>query len=129
LRTPWGSQSVGLSIHAIQVVTLNPATYSGLEQDIGGIGPGCFADLDLLEDPNDCYARFVLFGGKVVAEKGVSLVNTPPIGLPREMMDSLKLKPSISPREFKIPCSSSTAKVRVMELIKPDHHGGEDNVC
>ena len=37
---------LGLSpLQAIQSVTLNPAIYSGLEQEIGGIAPGRFADL------------------------------------------------------------------------------------
>jgi adenine deaminase len=36
-------------IQAIQLVTLNPATYSGLEQDIGGLAPGRFADVVLIE--------------------------------------------------------------------------------
>ena len=32
-------------LQAIQAVTLNPATYSGIEQDVGGIAPGRFADI------------------------------------------------------------------------------------
>ena len=43
--------SLGLSpLRAIQAVTLHPATYSGVEQEVGGIAPGRFADMVLLEN-------------------------------------------------------------------------------
>src|SRR5258708_18848700 len=65
--------SLGLSpLQAIQTVTLNPATYSGLEQEIGGIAPGRFADIALLDDLERCHVRDVLVGGKIVARSGVS---------------------------------------------------------
>ncbi|MET0503263.1 MAG: adenine deaminase C-terminal domain-containing protein, partial [Candidatus Binatia bacterium] len=110
--------SMGLPpIDAIQTVTLNPATYSGLEQEIGGIGLGRFADLVLLKDLQSFYVEVTLIDGRVVAKKGVSLVNTKPIALPGEMMDSLQLSANVLPQELKIPCASSSAKIRVMEFV------------
>src|SRR5688500_13949139 len=42
--------SMGMpAVQAIQSVTLNPATYSGLEQESGGIAPGRFADIVFLD--------------------------------------------------------------------------------
>lgn len=104
-------------MQAIQAVTLNPATYSGLELEIGGIGPGRFADLALIEDVEHFRVRTTLIGGKVVAEKGVSLVKAKSISLPVGMMGSLRLRSNVSPRQFKIPCVSATPKIRVMELV------------
>ncbi|HXF75070.1 MAG TPA: amidohydrolase family protein, partial [Methylomirabilota bacterium] len=53
--------SLGLKpIEAIQAATINPAIYSGLEQEIGGIAPGRFADIVLLEDLEACRVREVL---------------------------------------------------------------------
>jgi adenine deaminase len=110
--------SMGLPpMQAIQAVTLNPATYSGLEQEIGGIAPGRFADLLFMEDLEHFRVRTTLIGGKVLAEKGVSLVKANPISLPVGMTESLRLSPNVSPRQFKIPCASAAAKIRVMELI------------
>jgi adenine deaminase len=110
--------AMGLSpMQAIQAVTLNPATYSGLEQEIGGIGPGRFADLVLMEDLENFRVCTTLVGGKVVAAKGVSSVKANPIPLPGGMTDSLRLIAAVSPRQFKIPCASATATIRVMELI------------
>ena len=110
--------SMGLApMQAIQAVTLNPATYSGLEQEIGGIGPGRFADLVFMEDMENFRVCKTLIGGKAVAERGGSLVKANPISLPVGMTDNLRLSPSVSPRQFKIPYASAAAKIRVMELI------------
>ena len=59
-------------LQAIQSVTLNAATYSGLEQEVGGIAPGRFADIGLIDDLEQCHVREVVIGGKVVARRGVS---------------------------------------------------------
>ncbi|MSP41215.1 MAG: adenine deaminase [Deltaproteobacteria bacterium] len=110
--------SLGLTpLQAIQSVTLNAATYSGLEQEIGGIAPGRFADIVLLDDLEQCHVRKVLIGGKVVAAKGVSTVPSAPIALPVELSGPLKLSIDITPEVFKIPAPSAAPKVRVMELV------------
>ena len=110
--------SLGLSpLQAIQAVTLNAATYSGLERDIGGIAPGRFADIVLLDDLERCHVRQVLIGGKVVAAKGVSAVKSAPALLPQELMYSLKAGLEITAEVFKISAPSATPKVRAMELL------------
>jgi adenine deaminase len=110
--------SMGVApVQAVQTVTLNPAMYSGLEQEIGGIAPGRFADLVLLEDLKSFQVRTTLIGGKIVAAEGRSLVEPKPISLPAEMRDSLRLSADISPQQFRIPCAMPSAKIRVMELI------------
>jgi adenine deaminase len=110
--------SMGLpAVQAIQTVTLNPAMYSGLEQEIGGIAPGRFADLVLLEDLESFRVHTTWIGGKTIAAEGRSLVEPKPIALPPEMTDSFRLSPDISPQQLKIPCASTSAKVRVIELV------------
>jgi adenine deaminase len=110
--------SLGMTpTQAIQAATLNPATYSGLEQEIGGIAPGRCADVVLLDDVEQCHVRQTLIGGKMVAERGVSLVDSRPIPLPSEMLHCLSLRTAVSPGSFKIPCAAASAKIRVMELI------------
>lgn len=109
---------LGLSpVQAIQAVTLNPATYSGLEQEIGGIAPGRFADLTLLEDLEKVRVHSTLIGGRLVARGGESLVGCCPISLPGNVIKSIRLKPPVSPDALKIPCPSSLARIRVMELL------------
>lgn len=104
-------------VQAIQAVTLNAATYSGLEQEIGGIAPGRYADFTLLEDLEQVRVHSTLIGGEVVAERGHSLARSQPISLPADIMGSLRLAPNVTPASFRIPCPSPSAKIRVMELI------------
>jgi adenine deaminase len=112
--------ALGMSpMQAIQSVTLNPATYSGLEQEVGGIAPGRVADLVVLDDLERCQVREVMIGGKIVAQGGSSLVRSAPCALPSDMFHALGLRPTISADAFRIPCAKSSAKIRVMELVNP----------
>lgn len=109
---------LGLSpMQAIQAVTLNPAVYSGLEQDIGGIAPGRYADIALLEDLKQIQVHSTLIGGELVAQEGKSLFRGHPIAVPPDMVKSLGLIRPLSADAFKIPCSSSPANIRVMQLL------------
>ncbi len=114
---------LGLSpLQAIQAVTLNPAIYSGLEQEIGGIAPGRYADLVFLEDVEEMRVHSTMIGGKVVARQGKSLVRGHAIAWPEETLrclslPSISLGAGVSPASFHIPCSAPRARVRVMELL------------
>ena len=110
--------SLGLTpMQAIQSVTINPATYSGLEQEIGGIAPGRWADMALLEDLERCQVRQVLVKGQTVARQGLSLVDQAPIALPSQMFHSLGLRPTVSSQMFNIASPVATSRIRVMELL------------
>lgn len=110
--------SLGLPpMQAIQAVTLNPAIYSGLEQEIGGIAPGRVADINLLEDLQSLRVRSTLIGGEEVAREARSLVRGTPIALPDYTIKALRIGRQVSPSDFRIPCPRPKAKVRVMELL------------
>ena len=109
---------LGLSpMQAVQAVTLNPAIYSGLDQEIGGIAPGRHADIAFLEDLNEVRVHSTMIGGKVLAQQGKSLVSARPITWPEETLRCLRLSADVSPASFRIPCSSPRARIRVMELL------------
>jgi adenine deaminase len=109
--------SLGLSaVQAIEAVTLHPAVYSGLEQDVGGIAPGRLADIVLLSDLEQVSVQTVMVGGKVVARQGESLVQSVPIPLPPGMKN-LRLVADISPERFNIVAPGGLPKIRVMELV------------
>jgi adenine deaminase len=110
--------SLGMTpIQAIQSVTLNPAVYSGLEQEIGGIAPGRHADFALLEDLESCRVREVWIGGKLAARIGASTITVQPMDLPDDTMFSLRLSATISPDTFKIRAPARPMRARVMELL------------
>ena len=108
---------------AIQAVTLHPATYSGVEQDVGGIAPGRFADMVLFENLESFRVQATLIGGKLVAEEGRSLVQTAPVSIPHEMMHSLRLRPNIFKEQFRVHCQTGYARIRVIELLNQNITG------
>ncbi|MFD1777486.1 adenine deaminase C-terminal domain-containing protein [Fredinandcohnia salidurans] len=64
---------------AIQMVTINAATYLRLEDYIGGIAPGRKADILLLPDLVDFRPDLVVASGEVVAENGQLLAPMPEV--------------------------------------------------
>ena len=110
--------ALGLSpLQAIQAVTLSPAVYSGIEQDVGGIAPGRCADLVLLDDLDACHVREVRVGGQRVAGNGVSEFRGEAMLLPQDLLRSLQVGLAISHAVFKIAAPSANPKVRVIELV------------
>ncbi len=66
-------------VKAIQMATLNPATYLQLDDHLGGVAPGRLADLVLLPDLSSFRPRLVIAGGKVAAHEGELVESTPGI--------------------------------------------------
>jgi adenine deaminase len=64
-------------IEAYRMVTLNPATYYGKDADLGGIAPGRFADILLLEDLTEPRPRAVIARGRLMARDGRLLTGVP----------------------------------------------------
>lgn len=109
---------LGLSpVQALQAATLNPAVYSGLEQEIGGIAPGRLADIIFIDDLERFRVHAVLVGGKLLALDGELNQPVIPIDPPRDMLRSLTVSRSITAETFEIKSLSPTPKVRVMELV------------
>ena len=104
-------------LRAIQAVTLHPAVYSGVEQAVGGLAPGRFADMAILEDLDSFRVQMTLIGGQVVAQEGQSLVRPGPIAIPREMFHSLPFGANISPEQFRAPAPLQNSRIRVIELV------------
>ncbi len=64
-------------VRALRMVTLNPATYLGLDKVKGGLAPGRDADILLLPDLENFRPDLVLAGGRVMAEQGRLLQQLP----------------------------------------------------
>jgi adenine deaminase len=54
------------AVDAYRMATLNPASYYGLDQHLGGIGPGRLAHFNVLEDLNEPTPLHVMVDGKWV---------------------------------------------------------------
>ncbi len=57
-------------VSAYRMVTINPALYFGMERDIGGIAPGRYADILVLDDLLDPVPEMVFSKGLLVAKEG-----------------------------------------------------------
>lgn len=64
-------------VTAIQMATINAATYLGLEQDLGGIAPGRIADIVMVRDLQAPRAEVVIADGSIAARNGEVLVEWP----------------------------------------------------
>jgi len=108
----------GLSpVQAIQAATIQPALYSGLEQEIGGVAPGRWADIVLLDDLERVTVSRTLIGGQVVAEDGHARTASVPPAFPDDMGLRVAHRLPITAEDMRIRCESARAKVRVMELV------------
>jgi adenine deaminase len=66
------------SVEAIRMATLNPATYFGLDGDLGGIAPSRFADVSIVEDLRKPIPRVVMEKGRIVAREGRLVIDPSP---------------------------------------------------
>ncbi|MEW6671712.1 MAG: adenine deaminase C-terminal domain-containing protein [Thermodesulfobacteriota bacterium] len=66
-------------IQAIQMATLNPAVYLGLDRKVGGLAPGRRADILLVDDLAEPTPRVVIADGQPVAENGAIRFGPPPL--------------------------------------------------
>ena len=64
-------------VQALQMVTINAATYLGLDEHLGGIAPGKRADLLFLPDLTTFRPQHVIAGGRSVAQDGGLTVSLP----------------------------------------------------
>lgn len=62
---------------AYRMVTLNPASYYGKDADLGGIAPGRYADILLLEDLLEPRPVAVIARGRLAAREGRLLARVP----------------------------------------------------
>ena len=103
-------------VRAIRAATLHPAMYSGLEQDMGGVAPGRFADFALLEDLETVRVGAVFIGGELVAEDGESRVDAAPPPFPADMGIRTAFRGPVTADDLRIRCETPRARVRVMDL-------------
>ncbi|MDA0264764.1 MAG: adenine deaminase [Chloroflexi bacterium] len=108
-------KAVGLGldpVRAVQMTTLVPATYFGLE-GLGAIAPGYWANLVVVDDLSDFRAESVWYRGRLVGRRGRPLFNSAPAAV-RPMRGGMNIKPfSVGDLAFHWPGPT----VPVMEIV------------
>jgi adenine deaminase len=88
-------------IHAVKMVTLNPARHFGLHQ-LGAIAPDRLASIAILDDLEQCRVSRVYTAGKLVARDGEVLEPEEIVRRPRMLRGSINVH-WIEPEHFVIP--------------------------
>lgn len=104
---------------AIQMATINPATYFGLEH-VGVLSPGKQADIAIIDNLEEMKVEGVILKGKIAASKGELLIELPIYRYPPEVKNSVKLAP-IEDKDLEIRAEGYNAKVRALVVI-PDQN-------
>lgn len=109
-------------VTALQMCTINAATYFGVGLDMGSITPGKCADIVLFEDLKDFRARDVLIDGDLVAQDGKALFKVEPFAWPDFMTHTMNLGLDVTPQTFRIPVDKpeGTCKVRAIGIAAGD---------
>jgi adenine deaminase len=101
---------------AIQMATLNPATYLGLDTGIGGIAPGRIADIHLVDELNRPTPRLVIANGEIVARDGRAILDlpaVPPRALHVSWLPHRILPPTFGVADFQVGAPASVQEVTV----------------
>ncbi|MFH0844769.1 MAG: adenine deaminase C-terminal domain-containing protein [Pseudomonadota bacterium] len=106
-------------VEAIRMATLNVAEHFRLDDLIGGIAPGRYADMVLIPDMGTIRAEYVVSNGKVIAQDGKLLVPPRRHTFAPRSLNSIKLKKRLKSEDFAIraPGHGATARVRVIAMV------------
>lgn len=115
-------------VEAIQMVTINPATYFGFDH-IGILAPGKQADIAIISDLEEMRVEGVFIKGELVASRGELLIDLPKYTYPNEVKRSVKIG-SITEEELEIKGEGQNITARCIEVI-PDQNltgNSEENI-
>ena len=106
-------------ITAIQMATLNVAEHFAIDNSVGGIAPGKYADIVIIPNIRTIDAECVISNGKIIARDHTLLVHPREATFSRRTFSSVGIGRTIEPEDFAIHVGAGhdTAKVRVMDLV------------
>ena len=110
-------------VTAIQMATLNPARYLGLDTQIGGIAPGRVADIVVVDDLEDLTPRLVIADGKVVARDGEYIgeqLSVPPDALRLSWLPHRVIPGQLNPSDFEVHSSLPDGSITVPAIRAAD---------
>jgi len=115
-----GAVDLGLEpLQAVRMATINAARHFRLEQEIGSLTPGRWADIALVSDLKKFQPEEVFFKGRLVARDGKLLEKVPVSAYPDWLRHTVKVGRGKQGEHFALHAEGDSAEVRVIELY-PD---------
>jgi adenine deaminase len=104
-------------IRAVQMATINVARHFAIDDEIGGIAPGKYADIAVIPDLKTIRAEYVVSSGRVVAQNGQLLIKPRKHRYPKSMLNTVHLDRDFTADDFAIPAQGRQARVRLIDQI------------
>ena len=99
---------------SIQMATLNPAEHFRLDNVLGGIAPGKYADILIIPDLQTIKAEYVISNGQVIAQDGKLKVKPRRTSLPLKGLQGIR----VSASDFSVRTDGKNpVKVRVVDQV------------
>ncbi len=104
---------------AIQMASLNTAQRFGLDDFIGGIAPGKYADILVIPDLTTIRAEYVISNGEVVVRNGQLTIEPRNHTFPKWMLHSIHLPRDFTADDFTVRVEGDCRQVRarVMDMV------------
>lgn len=104
-------------IRAIQMATVNVARYFAMDDDIGGIAPGKYADIAIIPNLRIIKAEYVISNGRLVSRNGQVLVPPREHRYPQSFWNTVQLARGFAADDFAIPVQGRQLKVRLIDQV------------
>ena len=106
-------------ILAVQMATINVAQHFAIDNVIGGIAPGKYADIVIIPELGTIQPQCVISNGQVVAQSGKPVVQPRKHDYPKSIRNSVHLAKDFEAGDFAIPVEGSRhqVKVRVIDQV------------
>jgi adenine deaminase len=105
---------------AVQIATLNAATYYGLDKDLGGIAPGKIADMVVFRSLEDFSIAKVFVNGKLAVDDSKIILKITSFRYPRWAVDTVKVKRKLNASDFYIRAPQSKVHDGSVNVILAD---------
>jgi len=106
---------------AIRMVTLNVAEHFSIDQRIGSIAPGKYADIVVIPDLHAIKAKMVISNGQIIAQNGECCIAPSAYAFSKESRNSVRLPWFLDAKDFAITPDIENKKenliVRTIELV------------
>jgi adenine deaminase len=104
---------------AIQMATINVAQHFAIDDTIGGIAPGKYADIIIVPDLRTIRAEYVISNGRVIVKDGKLVVSPRKHNYPKSAQNTIRLPRSLDANDFSVAVEGGRrqVKARVVDMV------------